>query len=288
MIYNVKQGEIVIYQVSENPDFKIEVRVEDETVWLNRLQIATLFNRDIKTVGKHIANALQEELRSLSVVAKFATTAVDGKTYQVEYFNLDMIISIGYRVKSDRGIQFRIWANKILKEFLLKGYAVNQRLERIEGDVFYLKKKVDEFDFQVKTNLPPTQGIFYDGQIFDAWQFVSNLIAKATKSIILIDNYIDDSVLTLLSKRQSKVDVTIYTANISKQLELDLERFNAQYAKINLVQFNKSHDRFLIIDNQTVYHIGASLKDLGKKWFAFSKIQLDAGEMINKLKTITG
>jgi len=279
----VKQGEIVIYKSSENLDFQIDVRVEDEMVWLNRLQIATLFNRDIKTVGKHIANALQEELRSLSVVAKFATTAVDGKTYQVEYYNLDMIISIGYRVKSDRGIQFRIWANKILKEFLLKGYAVNQRLERIEDDVFYLKKKVDEFDFQVKTNLPPTQGIFYDGQIFDAWQFVSNLISKATKSIILIDNYIDDSVLTLLLKRQSKVEATIYTANISKQLKFDLERFNAQYQKIKLVQFNKSHDRFLIIDNHTVYHIGASLKDLGKKWFAFSKIQLDAREIINKL-----
>jgi hypothetical protein len=283
----IRPGEIIIYKSSENPDFQIEVRIEDDTVWLNRHQIAALFNRDIKTIGKHIANALLEELRSLTVVAKFATTAVDGKTYQVEYYNLDMIISIGYRVKSDRGIQFRIWANKILKEFLLKGYAVNQRLERIENDVFYLKKKVDEFDFQVKTNQPPTQGIFYNGQIFDAWQFVSNLITKASKSIILIDNYVDDSVLVLLTKRQPNVEVTIYTANISKQLELDLKRFNAQYSKINLVQFNKSHDRFLIFDGETVYHIGASLKDLGKKWFAFSKIQLDAGEMINKLATTT-
>jgi len=279
----MNKGEIVIYQSADNPDFQIDVRVEDEMVWLNRHQIAVLFNRDIKTIGKHIKNALQEELRSLSVVAKFATTAMDGKTYQVEYYNLDMIISVGYRVKSDRGIQFRIWANKILKEFLLKGFPVNQRLERIEGDVFYLKKKVDEFDFQVKTNLPPTQGIFYDGQLFDAWRFVSNLITKATKSIILIDNYIDESVLTLLSKRQSKVEVTIYTANISKQLELDVKHFNAQYPKINLIQFKKSHDRFLIIDNQTVYHIGASLKDLGKKWFAFSKIQLDASDLLSKL-----
>ena len=281
----MKQGEIVIYQSSENPDFKIEVRVENETVWLNRNQISFLFNRDIKTIGKHINNALHEELKSFSVVAKFATTAADGKTYQVEYYNLDMVISIGYRVKSDRGIQFRIWANKILKEFLLKGYAVNQRIERIENDVYYLKKKVDEFDFHIKTNLPPNEGIFYDGQIFDAWLFVSNLIAKATKSIVLIDNYIDDKVFTLFSKRKPKVDVIIFTANISKHLNLDLERYNSQYPKIKLVEFNKSHDRFLIIDQKTVYHIGASLKDLGKKWFAFSKIHLDAVEILKKLTT---
>jgi hypothetical protein len=279
----MKQGEIVIFQSSDNPDFKIDVRVEDETVWLNRNQISFLFSRDIKTIGKHINNSLREELKSFSVVAKFATTAADGKTYQVEYYNLDMIISIGYRVKSDRGVQFRIWANKILKEFLLKGYAVNQRMERIENDVYYLKKKVDEFDFHIKTNLPPNEGIFYDGQIFDAWQFVSNLITKSTKSIILIDNYIDDNVLTLFSKRKPDVDVTIYTGNISKQLTIDLERFNAQYPKIKLVEFNKSHDRFLIIDQETVYHIGASLKDLGKKWFAFSKMQLDSEEILNKL-----
>jgi hypothetical protein len=281
----VKLGEIVIYQSSKNPDFKIDVRVENETVWLNRNQISLLFSRDIKTIGKHINNALREELKSFSVVAKFATTAADGKSYQVEYYNLDMIISIGYRVKSDRGVQFRIWANKILKEFLLKGYAVNQRIERIENDVYYLKKKVDEFDFHLNTNLPPNEGIFYDGQIFDAWQFVSNLITKATKSIILIDNYIDDTVLTLFSKRKPDVDVTIYTANISKQLKIDLERFNSQYSKIKLVEFSKSHDRFLIIDHTTVYHIGASLKDMGKKWFAFSKMQLDSGEILNKLSS---
>ncbi len=283
----MEQGEIVIYKAFDNADFQIEVRVEDDTVWLNRHQIAMLFNRDIKTIGKHIANSLKEELRLVSVVAKFATTATDGKIYQVEYYNLDMIISIGYRVKSDRGIQFRVWANKVLKDFLLKGYAVNQRIDRIENDVYYLKRKVDEIDFQIKTNLPPNEGIFYDGQIFDAWQFVSTLFTKATKSIILIDNYVDDSVLTLFSKRKPGIDATIYTANISKQLKLDLDRFNSQYPKVDLLEFNKSHDRFLIIDKQTVYHIGASLKDLGKKWFAFSKIKLDAGEIINKLTTST-
>lgn len=280
----MQQGEIVIYKAIDNADYQIEVRVENETVWLNRNQIALLFDRDVKTIGKHISNVLKEELRSISVVAKFATTASDGKVYQVEYYNLDLIISVGYRVKSQRGIQFRQWANKVLKEYLLKGYAANQRFEKIENDVNYLKTKVQEFDFRIKTNLPPHEGIFYDGQIFDAHLFVSNLVKTADQSIILIDNYIDENVLALLSKKKTNVDATVYSANISHQLKLDLKRFNAQYPKIEIKQFSKSHDRFLIIDRQIVYHIGASLKDLGKKWFAFSKIELDAQEMIEKLE----
>jgi hypothetical protein len=255
----------------------------NETVWLNRQQMAFLFNRDVKTIGKHIANALKEELRSISVVAKFATTAADGKTYQVEYYNLDMIISIGFRVKSERGIQFRIWANKILKDYLLKGYAVNQRINRIENDIFSIKRKVDEFDIHIKTNLPPNEEIFYDGQIFDAYKFVSELVKSAKNSISLIDNYIDESILTLLSKRNPGVNATIFTTRFSSQFKLDLKKFNAQYPEIKVFEFKKSHDRFLIIDQKTVYHIGASLKDLGKKWFAFSKIQINAKEMITKL-----
>jgi hypothetical protein len=279
----MKQGEIIVYRSLEKADFQIEVRVEDETVWLNRHQIAVLFDRDVKTVGKHIANVLKEELRSVSVVANFATTASDGKVYQVEHYNLDMIISVGYRVKSQRGVQFRLWANKVLKEYLLKGYIVNHRFEKIENDIYYLRKKVDEFDFQIRTNLPPNEGIFYDGQIFDAHHFVSGLIKSAKTSIILIDNYIDESVLIILSKRKLNVEATIYTASISIQLQLDIARFNAQYPKIEVKRFTRSHDRFLIIDRQTVYHIGASLKDLGKKWFAFSRIGLDAGGMIEEL-----
>jgi len=166
---HIDKGELVIYQAADNADFQIEVRVKDETVWLNRHQIAQLFERDIKTIGKHIANAVKEELHSVSVVANFATTASDGKSYQVEHYNLDMIISIGYRVKSQRGIQFRVWANKILKEYLLKGYSTSHRIEKIEDDVYYLKKKANEFDVHIKTSLPPHEGIFYDGQIFDAW-----------------------------------------------------------------------------------------------------------------------
>jgi len=185
----MQQGEIVIFKASDNAEFQIDVRVEDETVWLNRHQIASLFDRDIKTIGKHIANVLKEELRSVSVVANYATTASDGKVYQIEFYNLDMIISIGYRVKSQRGIQFRIWANKVLKEYLLKGYVVNHRIEKIEKEVYSLNKRVDDFEFQIKTNLPPTEGIFFDGQIFDAYLFASDIIKAASITNILLDNY---------------------------------------------------------------------------------------------------
>jgi len=281
---DISKGEIIIYQPTGEENIQLEVRVEDESVWLNRHQLALLFDRDVKTIGKHISNALSEELNSIPVVAKFATTAADGKKYKVEYYNLDMIISIGYRVKSKRGIQFRIWANKVLKDYLLKGYAVNQRIVKIEEDVHSLKTKVNDVDFQIKTNLPPHEGIFYDGQIFDAWQFVSNLVKSAKKSIVLIDNYIDENVLMLFAKRNPDVKANIFTSKINQQLKTDIEKFNAQYNEIEVKQFAKSHDRFLIIDEQSVYHIGASLKDLGKKWFAFSKISIDPNEMVNKLE----
>jgi hypothetical protein len=262
------KNEIILYQT-------------DETVWLNRQQLVLLFDRDIKTIGKHINNALKEELSGFSVVAKFATTAKDSKIYQVEYYNLDMILSIGYRVKSKRGIQFRIWANRVLKNYLLKGYAVNQRIEHIENRVTETEKKIDFF---VKTSLPPVEGIFYDGQIFDAYVFVANLIRSAQTSITLIDNYVDESILILLSKRTKNVNTTIYTSEISKQLSLDLKKYNTQYQPITIKIFKKSHDRFLIIDD-TVYHIGASLKDLGKKWFAFSKIKIDSKELLQKIQS---
>lgn len=260
--------------------------MEDEAVWLNRQQIAELFGRDIKTIGKQTNNALREELKSIPVIAKFATTATDGKVYQVEFYNLDMIISVGYRVKSKRGIQFRIWANKVLKEYLLKGYVVNHRLEKVEKEVISLNKRLDDVDFQLKTNLPQSEGIFYDGQIFDAYLFVSDIIKSAKKSIVLIDNYIDESVLLLLTKRNANVNASIYTANISAQFKLDLKKFNAQYATVDVKTFTKSHDRFLIVDHTIVYHIGASLKDLGKKWFAFSKIELNALELLEKVKNV--
>ena len=208
------KGEIILYQPDD--EVRLEMRLEDETVWLNRQQLSVLFNRDIKTIGKHVNNALKEELAGISVVAKFATTAADGKTYQVEYYNLDMILSIGYRVKSSRGVEFRRWANNVQKEYLLKGYSVNRRLTELEQRV---SKSEEKIDFFVRTSLPPVEGIFYDGQIFDAYKFATNLIRSAKKSILLIDNYIDESVLLLLSKHNVGVKADIYTQATGHQLQ---------------------------------------------------------------------
>ena len=274
------EGEIILYQSDDST--QLEVRIENETVWLSINQMSDLFGRDKSVISRHIRNVFAEgELESSSVVAKNATTAIDGKIYQVEFYNLDVIISVGYRVKSKRGTQFRIWANSILKEYLMKGYVLNSRIDRIEKKIFEHDQK---FDLLIKTTLPPNEGIFYDGQIFDAWKFAADLVKSAHKSIVLIDNYIDESVLHLMAKRNKSVTCTIYTSKISKEMKLDIEKFNAQYEPVEVKIFSKSHDRFLIIDNETVYHIGASLKDLAKKWFAFSKIELDATELIDKLE----
>ena len=271
------RGEIVIYQPDEVT--RLEVRVEGETVWLNRHQLASLFGRDVKTIGKHIKNALREELADIPVVANFATTASDGKTYDVEYYNLDMVLSIGYRVKSSRGIQFRKWANSTLREYLMKGFLINDRLSDLEGRVnarlFEHEKRLDEYgekiDFFVRTSLPPVEGIFYDGQIFDAYVFVSDLIKSAKQRIVLIDNYVDESVLLLLSKRAPGVSAEIRTGRMPEQLRLDIQKHNSQYTPVTIVRTQNIHDRFLIVDD-VVYHIGASLKDLGKKLFAFSRM----------------
>ena len=265
----MEKGEIILYQPDNS--IELEVRMEAETVWLNRQQMALLFNRDVKTIGKHINNALAEELQGFPTVAKFATVQKEGErvvTRNVEYYSLDMVLSVGYRVKSQRGIEFRQWANKVLKDYLLRGYAVNQRIERLEQRVSKTEEKIDLF---VRTSLPPVEGVFYDGQIFDAHVFASNLIKSAKSSIVLIDNYVDESVLTTLSKRENNVSAKIVTKSISDQFQLDLNRHNSQYPKIDVEERTDIHDRFLIIDD-TVYHIGDSLKDLGKKLFAFSKL----------------
>ena len=273
-----ERGEIIMYQ--PDSEVKLEVRLEDETVWLNRQQMSVLFDRDVKTIGKHVQNALKEELSGISVVANFATTAVDGKIYKVQYYNLDVILSVGYRVKSYRGVEFRRWASKILKEYLLKGYSVNQRLTHLEKRVSDTEEKIDFF---VRTSLPPVEGIFYDGQIFDAYKFASDLIKSARKSILLIDNYVDESVLLMLGKRAPGVTAEIYTQSISRQLSQDLEKYNSQYEPVEIRVYKNSHDRFLIIDGADVYHIGASLKDLGKKMFAFSKLAIPASSITGLL-----
>ena len=272
-----EQNQIILYR--PNDTISLEVRLENDTVWLTQEMMSDLFQRNKSTISRHIKNIFQEkELLEASVVAKFATTASDGKIYQVDYYNLDVVISVGYRVKSIRGTQFRQWANKVLKEYLLRGHALNYKFELIEEQLkehrAILDKHEDKIDFFVRTSLPPIEGIFHNGQIFDAYKFATDLIKSANKSLVLIDNYIDESVLLMLSKRKSGVTADIYTYPISQTLRQDLQKHNRQYSPINIHNHSTSHDRFLIIDNTEVYHIGASLKDLGKKLFAFSKLNI--------------
>ena len=281
---NFKENEIVLYQ--PNDAVHLEVRISNESVWLTQAQIAFLFGVDKSGISRHLKNIFEsEELDEALVVAKFATTtqhgAIEGKTQTTEtkFYNLDAILSVGYRVNSFNATMFRKWATSVLKDYLLKGYSVNQRIERLENRVSKTEEKIDFF---VRTALPPAEGIFFNGQIFDAYTFVCDLIRSAKKQIILFDNYIDDSVLKMLDKHGEGVDVRILTKSISPQLQLDIEKHNSQYSPIKLEVFTNSHDRFLCID-ETVYHIGASLKDLGKKWFAFSKMEIDTESLMKKL-----
>lgn len=264
---------VIIYK-SKDTEVQLDVKVMNETVWLTQAQMALLFGTQRQAITKHLKTIFDcHELERTPNSSILELLQKEGNRYvkrNVELFNLDVIISVGYRVNTKRGIEFRQWANKILKDYLLNGYSVYQRFERLEQRVSKTEEKIDFF---VKTSLPPVEGIFHDGQIFDAYNFISDLVRKAKNEIILIDNYIDDSVLKILNKREDNVSATIYTAHISETLKLDLEKHNSQYQPINIEQFNKSHDRFMIIDNE-VYHIGASLKDLGKRMFAFSKMEI--------------
>ena len=300
---NSQQGEIVLYQPDET--VRLEVRLENETVWLTQAQIAELFQKVKSTISFHISNIFKEgELNENVVVRKNRTTtqhgAISGKiqTHEVAYYNLDVIISVGYRVKSLRGTQFRQWATGVIRDHLLRGYTYNRRIEMIETKldreisaqrdaIKQMQVKVEahqeKIDFFVRTSLPPVEGIFYDGQIFDAYRFVADLIRKATRRIVLIDNYVDDTVLTMLDKRARGVTATIYTQHIGQQLQLDLTRHNTQYEPIEINPFNRAHDRFLLIDDE-VYHIGASLKDLGRKWFAFTLMHdIKADDLIARI-----
>lgn len=283
----MEQGEIILYQPDEI--IKLEVHLKNETVWLSIEEMSQLFGRDISVIGKHIRNIFkEEELVKDSVWAKFAYTAADGKTYQVDYYNLDVIISVGYRVKSKQGTRFRQWANQVLKEYMLKGHAINsyphRRIEeKLSEHDRQIRDLADKVEFFVRTSLPPVEGVFFNGQIFDAYKFAIDLIKSAQQSIVLIDNYVDETVLLMLSKRRTDVTATIYTQRIMPQMQLDLEKHNNQYPPVEVKTYRDCHDRFLLIDSQEVYHIGASMKDLGKKMFAFSRLSIPATVILNLL-----
>ena len=289
-LYHQNEDGVVVYRTEDNT-LQLDVQLAEETVWLAQQQMAVLFDTTKQNVSLHINNIFKEgELDKISVVKDYLTTAADGKKYRTTYYNLDVIISVGYRVKSKRGTQFRQWALKVIKDYMLRGYAINQQMlameERIDRQLHNHTEQIQDLqkkvNFFVRTSLPPHQGIFYDGQIFDAYTFINDRIREATTRIILIDNYIDDSVLTMLAKRADKVAATIYTKKPSVQLQLDIQKHNAQYPPISIITFDRSHDRFLCIDN-TVYHLGASIKDLGKKWFAFNRMEMPTTELLQKL-----
>ena len=276
------KNQILVYSSSEDTNLKIEVRYEDETIWLTQAQIAELFGTKRPAITKHLKNIFGSgELVEESTCSILEHMGNNNRIYTTKYYSLDVILSVGYRVNSKNATQFRIWSNKILKEFLLKGYVLNKRVENIEKKLLEHDQK---FEILIKTALPKKEGIYYEGEIFDAYSFVSDIIKTAKKSIILIDNYIDETTLLILSKRKPKVNCVIYTSHFSKQLKLDLQKYNQQYPEISIKSYKKSHDRFLIIDNEIVYHIGASIKDLGNKWFAFSKINIDVNYLLGKLE----
>ncbi len=293
-------NEIVLYQ--PNDQLSLEVKVENDTVWLNRNQMAVLFDRDVKTIGKHINNALQEELAPVvakyaptqkvnPVVAKFATTAADGKVYQVEYYSLDVILSVGYRVKSPRGIEFRRWANKVLKEYVLHGYAVNQRLlameermdRRLQEHTEQIHELQEQIDFFVRTNVPPIEQVFYEGQFFEARVVLEKIIKTATKRVIIIDGYVDAATFDMLDVRAKGVTADIYSDGEYKSLH-DVHNASKGKQPINTHKWAKaSHDRWLIIDD-TVYHCGHSLKDMGKKLCAITQIGTNPEDILKQVR----
>ena len=282
-------NEIILYQ--PNASVKLEVRLENDTVWLTQQQIADLFGVRQPAISKHLKNIFESgELDEISVHSILEYTAADGKVYKTKFYNLDAILSVGYRVNSKNATLFRQWSNRILKDYLLKGYSINQRLLHMESRIDHRLSEHDsrinelsgKVDFFLRTSLPPKEGILFDGQIFDAYVFVCDLVKRANKRIVLIDNYIDESVLTLLDKRKPGVLATIYTKRVDRQLQLDIERHNDQYAPIDVRQAPRIHDRFMVIDD-TLYHIGASIKDLGLKLFAFSKMETSPEVILSSL-----
>ncbi len=279
---------IVVYNTGE---LEVNVSIEEETLWLNQKQLGELFNVEIHTINYHIKNIFkQKELEKIPTIRKIRIVQQEGNRKverEVEHYNLDMIISIGYRVNSITATKFRQWATSILKEYISKGYAVNThkiteyRLANLENDMQIIKSKIKNDTLDLK------QGIFYEGQFFDAYIFISDILKNAKKSITLIDNYIDENTLLHLSSNKD-LNINIITKSLTKELKLIIEKFNKQYKNLKVFEYSKSHDRFLIIDEKIIYHIGASLKDLGNKWFAFSKLEDDNFELLKRIANILG
>lgn len=275
---------IQIYQ-SKDSHVQLDVRIEHETIWLTQKQMAELYGTEVPAKSKHIKNIYEsKELNEMSTISKMEIVQMEGNRTirrQTTIYNLDIIIAVGYRVNSYKATNFRIWATSILKNYLLNGCAISQRMDKIENQVYSLDQQVQSI---IQSSLPTKQGIFFNGQIFDAYQFVSDLIRSAKKTILLIDNYLDDRVLLQLAKRNAHVAATVCIRRITASLQLDIDRYNTQYEPIRVLEIPNIHDRFLLIDEEKLYTFGASFKDLGKKIFCFSLIE--SPEVINAIRKI--
>ncbi len=275
----MNQSNVVVYNDGE---IELKVSVNEETIWLNAEDIAYIFNVKRPAIVKHIGNIYKDgELIENVTCSILEQVAKDGKVRKINFYNLDMIISLGYRVNSKKATKFRQWATSVLKNYIQNGYTLNahkiteQRLLSLEKDVATIKSHIQNHTLEIK------QGIFFNGQIFDAYALLSDLIKRAKVSITLIDNYVDESILTLFSKNKS-VKFTLYTGNITKQLQLDIEKYNKQYGNLEVKTTKDFHDRFLICD-ETVYHFGASLKDLGKKVFAVNQMNITVNQLLKNI-----
>ncbi|MFA5427960.1 MAG: RhuM family protein [Sulfurimonas sp.] len=287
----VNKSDMVIY---DDGELELNVSVTQDTLWLTQKQLGELFNVESHNITYHIQNIYkQKELEKNPTTQKIRVVQKEGKREverDVDHYNLDMIISIGYRVNSITATKFRQWATSVLKSYITDGYVINsekitnERFVSLENEVSVLKSQMGEMKALIKDDsIKPSKGIFFDGQTYDAYVFINDLLKSAKSEVLLIDNYIDDTVFTLFSK-YPELNIKIYTQTISKQLKLDYQKYQAQYKNVELKEFKNAHDRFMIIDNKEVYHIGASLKDLGKKWFAFSKFEMEALEILERLK----
>lgn len=267
-----------------NGEIELTVSIESDTIWLSQMQISELFDTSTDNISLHLKNIFNDkELNEDSTTEVFSLVRQEGNRKvkrNIKHYNLDAIISVGYRVSSYKATKFRQWATSVLKEYISKGYAINThkiteyRLSNLENDMKLIKSKIK-------------QGVFFEGQFFDAYIFISDILKQVKKSITLIDNYIDETTLLHLSSKINKnVKINIITKNITKEIKLDIEKNNKQYNNINIYQYKDSHDRFLILDHKTIYHIGASIKDLGNKWFAFSKMEDENLELLNKVESI--
>jgi len=275
-----EKNEIIVYQ-PEGGEFHIEVRVENETVWLTQAQMAELFSKSISVISRHIANVFAEHELEEKSNLHFLQIANSDKP--VKLFSLDVIISVGYRVKSYQGTQFRRWANQVLKEHLLKGFSVNQRLvshenrlENLDSRVIYLEKQVDFF---VKANLPPSEGLLPAHSQWSGYEFAVQLVRSAKKELVIIDPFANDMVLSLMAKRAEGVNAVIYSARITHAMREEEARLNRQFPTVHLENMREVHDRFVIVDD-VVYHVGASFKDLGNQMTAFSVLNFVSKEQV--------